>query len=147
VSELGPNKSTESRQFRTAAALLTALALTVAASSALAQPPQGAPPPAGNTPRPGGEPRPFGQVLFPGLPKVPLPALLDRVARQSHKLFVVDGRVAPDLYLGGVRPEDVTYAVLLSLLRANGLASVEINGRQHRPVERDPFPTHADRAS
>jgi general secretion pathway protein D len=114
-------------KFRTATALLTVLALT--ASSALAQPPQGAPPPPGNAPPPGPAPGASGQVLFPGLPKVPLQPLLDRVARDSHKPFVVDGRVAPDLYHGGVRAEDVTYPVLLSLLRANDLASVEINGR------------------
>jgi general secretion pathway protein D len=63
------------------------------------------------------------------LPTVPLQPLLDRVARESRKEFLVDGRVNPEIFLGGARQEDVTYPVLLSILRANGLASVEIEGR------------------
>jgi general secretion pathway protein D len=37
--------------------------------------------------------------------------------------------VSPQIYLAGTEPGDVTYPVLLSILRANGLAAVEIEGR------------------
>jgi general secretion pathway protein D len=67
--------------------------------------------------------------ILPGLPTVPLQPLLDRVSRESKKQFLVDGRVSTEIFLGGTRQEDVTYPVLLSILRANGLASVEIEGR------------------
>jgi general secretion pathway protein D len=63
------------------------------------------------------------------LPTVALQPLLERVSRESKKQFLVDGRLASEIFLGGVRPEDVTYPVLLSILRANGLAAVEIEGR------------------
>src|SRR5512144_187517 len=72
------------------------------------------------------QPRPVEPAVLPGLPTVPLQPLLDRVARESKKQFLVDGRVSPEVYLAGVRQEDVTYPLLLSILRANGLASVEI---------------------
>ncbi len=67
--------------------------------------------------------------LYPGLPTVPMQPLLDRVARESKKQFLVDGRLSSEIFLGGVRQEDVSYPVLLSILRANGLAAVEIEGR------------------
>lgn len=87
------------------------------------QPTPGAPPPA--------QARPvvFDQSILPSLPTVPLQPLLDRVARESKKQFLVDGHVNPEIYLGGARQEDVTYPVLLAILRANGLGSVEIEGR------------------
>jgi general secretion pathway protein D len=75
------------------------------------------------------QPRPVEPPVLPGLPTVALQPLLDRVARESKKQFLADGRVSPEIYLGGVRQEDVTYPLLLSILRANGLASVEIEGR------------------
>jgi general secretion pathway protein D len=37
--------------------------------------------------------------------------------------------VSPRIFLGGVEADDVDYPVLLSILRANGLAAVEIEGR------------------
>src|SRR6185295_13422262 len=115
-----------------------AACLGVTIVSAQAQPPaqpgqgspqtqtiQAAPAPA---PQPA-QPRPVEPAVLPGLPTVPLQPLLDRVARESKKQFLVDGRVSPDVYLGGARQEDVTYPVLLSIFRTNGLASVEIEGR------------------
>jgi general secretion pathway protein D len=66
---------------------------------------------------------------MPGLPTVELAPVLQRVARASNKRFLVDGRVGPQIYLAGTEPNDVTYPVLLSILRANGLAAVEIEGR------------------
>jgi len=115
-----------------------AACLGVTIASAQAQPPaqpgqgspqtqtiQAAPAPA---PQPA-QPRPVEPAVLPGLPTVPLQPLLDLVARESKKQFLVDGRVSPEIYLGGVHQEDVTYPLLLSILRANGLASVEIEGR------------------
>lgn len=63
------------------------------------------------------------------LPLVELAPLLERVERGSNKRFLVDGSVGPRIFLGGVEANDVDYPVLLSILRANGLAAVEIEGR------------------
>jgi general secretion pathway protein D len=41
----------------------------------------------------------------------------------------VDGRIGPQIYLADVEPDDVTYPVLLSILRANGFAAFESEGR------------------
>jgi general secretion pathway protein D len=67
--------------------------------------------------------------LASDLPTVELAPLLQRVERSSRKRFLVDGEVGPRIFLGEVDPNDVDYPVLLSILRANGLAAVEIEGR------------------
>jgi general secretion pathway protein D len=67
--------------------------------------------------------------LFPGLPTVALEPLLQRVGRAANKKFLLDGRVNSQIYLAGVDANDVTYPLLLSILRANNLAVVEIEGR------------------
>ena len=90
----------------------------VAAPGAPAAPTPPAPPAA--QPPPG---------LFPGLPTVALEPLLQRVGRTANKKFLVDGHVSPQIYLGGVDANDVTFPLLLSILRANNLAVVEIEGR------------------
>jgi general secretion pathway protein D len=64
----------------------------------------------------------------PELPTVELAPLLQRVERASNKRFLVDGRIGPQIYLAGVDPNDVTYPVLLSILRANGFAVFEAEG-------------------
>jgi len=68
-------------------------------------------------------------AVLPGHPLVPLQPLIDRVARDSKKQFLLDGRVPPEIYLAGVRQEDVTYPLLLAILRANGFGAVEVDGR------------------
>lgn len=64
----------------------------------------------------------------PELPTVELAPLLERVERASDKRFLVDGRLGARIYLAGVEPNDVTYPVLLSILRANGFAAFESEG-------------------
>ena len=56
-------------------------------------------------------------------------AAAERVERASGKQFLVDGRLGPRIYLGGVEPNDVTYPVLLAILRTNGFAAFESEGR------------------
>lgn len=86
-------------------------------------------------PQPAGQPGPQPIVATPGpriistLPTVELAPVLQRVTRVSNKRFLVDGRVGPRIYLAGVDENDVTYPVLLSILRANGLAAFESEGR------------------
>ena len=63
------------------------------------------------------------------LPTVALDQVLERVARKSNKQFLTDYRAAQQVYLGGARLEDVDYPMLLSILRNNNLAAVEIEGR------------------
>ena len=63
------------------------------------------------------------------MPTVELAPILQRVERASSKQFLVDGRLGPQIYLGGVEPNDVTYPVLLAILRANGFAAFESEGR------------------
>ncbi len=64
----------------------------------------------------------------PDLPTVELAPLLERVERASGKQFLVDSRLGTQLYLSGVEPNDVTYPVLLAILRANGFAAFESEG-------------------
>jgi hypothetical protein len=65
----------------------------------------------------------------PDLPTVELAPLLQRVERASGKKFLVDPRLGPRLYLGGVDPNDVTYPILLAIFRLNGFAAFESEGR------------------
>ena len=114
-------------------ACLTALAQ----ERAPAQPQPGGPPAAPGAPAspalpafaPNVGPAPPG--LFPGLATVALEPLLQTVGRSANKKFLVDGHVSPQIYLGGVDAKDVTYPLLLSILRANNLAVVEIEGRMN----------------
>jgi general secretion pathway protein D len=108
-------------------------ACLAATLGAFAQPPAQQPQP-GQPPVQPSQQTPSGPPLaqpaiFPGLPTVPLQPLLDRVSRESKKQFLVDGRIGTEVFLGGARQEDVTYPLLLSILRANGLGAVEIEGR------------------
>jgi type II secretory pathway component GspD/PulD (secretin) len=80
--------------------------------------------PAQPAPSPPAEVRPN-----PELPTAELAPLLQRVERQSNKQFLLDPRIGPRLYLGGVEPNDVTYPVLLAIFRNNGFAAFEADGR------------------
>jgi len=77
-----------------------------------------------STPPPG----PAVPRVDPELPTVELAPLLQRVERASGKRFLIDGRVGPRVYLGGVEPNDVTYPVLLAILQRNGFAAFESDG-------------------
>jgi general secretion pathway protein D len=65
----------------------------------------------------------------PDLPMVELAPLLQRVERASGKQFLVDPRLGTRLYLAGVDQNEVTYPVLLAILRINGWAAFESEGR------------------
>jgi general secretion pathway protein D len=73
-------------------------------------------------------PAPAAPRISPDLPTVELAPLLERVERASDKRFLVDSRLGTRLYLAGVEPNDVTYPVLLAILRANGFAAFESEG-------------------
>lgn len=108
------------------------LLLALASLTAFAQErPPGQPQPAAAPAAPAAPAPPAAQSpnLFPGLPTVALEPLLQRVGRAANKKFLLDGRVNPQIYLAGVDANDVTYPLLLSILRANSLAVVEIEGR------------------
>jgi len=79
------------------------------------------PPPEGS----GAPPIPLG----PPLPTVSLESLVDRVTRSAKKTFLIDNRVAQQVYLGSIKPEEVNYPTLLAILRANGIAATTIEGR------------------
>jgi hypothetical protein len=92
------------------------------------QAPQGAQSPQG--PQPAPQPMIVQAVQQPpDLPLVEFAPILQRVERSSNKRFLVDRNVPQRIYLAGVEANDVTYPILLSLLRANNLAAVEIEGR------------------
>ena len=57
-------------------------------------------------------------------PTVELAELLGAVASKEDKTFLVDSRVPAEVVVGQVRTRDVSYAVLLTVLRNNGLAAV-----------------------
>lgn len=65
----------------------------------------------------------------PDLPMVELAPLLQRVERASGKQFLVDPRLGTRLYLAGVDANDVTYPVLLAILRISGWAAFESEER------------------
>ena len=66
----------------------------------------------------------------PPVPMVSLESLVERVAKSSKKQFLIDPRAArQQVFLGSVRPEDVNYPTLLSILRICGLAAATIEGR------------------
>jgi type II secretory pathway component GspD/PulD (secretin) len=110
--------------------LAACLAATVTGARAQAPAQPNQPPPVQQAPpaqaAPPAAPQP---AVLPGHPLVPLQPLIDRVARESKKEFLLDGRVPPEIYLGGVRQEEVTYPLLLAILRANGFGAVEVDGR------------------
>jgi type II secretory pathway component GspD/PulD (secretin) len=129
-------------RFGRSRATFAALLLGLAVGPAGAQAPVPAQPQPGQSPaqqpaqQPPQQPPPQPFVFVPpgprvdaALPQVELAPLLERVARASSKRFLVDGSVGPRIYLAGVEANDVTYPLLLSILRANGLAAVEIDGR------------------
>jgi general secretion pathway protein D len=73
-------------------------------------------------------PAPAAPRINPDLPTVELAPLLERVERSSGKRFLVDPRLGTRLYLGGVEQNDVTYPVLLAILRVNGFSAFESEG-------------------
>ena len=120
--------------------LAASIALLAAASVAAQQRPGGAPQQApqqtlqqgqGQQPPPQQVPAVPPPNLPPPepLPTVALSDVLARVARNSNKEFLMEIRTPQQIFLGGARLEDVNYPLLLSILRANGLAATTIEGR------------------
>ena len=124
---------------------LLALLATLAIGDAVAQAPGAPPPQPAPTATFGPPPQPVPQPIYivpapqppapapalrinADLPTVELAPLLQRVERSSNKRFLLDGRLGPRIYLGGVDSNDVTYPVLLAVLRANGFAAFESEG-------------------
>ncbi len=62
------------------------------------------------------------------LPTVALEPLLQRVGRAANKKFLI-GYAPTQIYLAGADANEITYPLLLSILRANSMAVVEIEGR------------------
>lgn len=61
-------------------------------------------------------------------PTVNLEELVERVGAAADKRFLLDRRTPTEVYAGGVAPPEISYPVLLSILRSNGLAAVEVEG-------------------
>ena len=55
---------------------------------------------------------------------VQLDEMLDTVARNSGKAFLVDRRVAAEVVVGTIKVRDIDYPMFLTVLRNNGLAAV-----------------------
>jgi type II secretory pathway component GspD/PulD (secretin) len=122
----------------TFAILLSMLAIGEVAAQAPAAQPQQQPPQQAQFPgQPQGQPLlvvpsvqpPPPARIDPDLPIVELAPLIQRVERASGKRFLLDPRLGTRIYLAGVDPNDVTYPVLLAILRANGFAAFESEGR------------------
>jgi general secretion pathway protein D len=121
-------------RLRRSLALAVLLLLGSAAAHAQGQRPQPAQqsPQAGapaDAARPPDAPAAAPQTAGPPLPTVSLESLVERVERNSKKSFLIDRRVPQQVYLGGVKPEDVNYPTLLAILRANSIAATTIEGR------------------
>ena len=61
-------------------------------------------------------------------PTIDLQVLLEQVADNSGKEFLVEARVPQTIHVGGTDLEDPSYPLLLSILRNNGLAAAEVGG-------------------
>lgn len=61
-------------------------------------------------------------------PAVELQPLLQRVAETAKKRFLVDSRVPAMVTIGTVDPKAVSYSMLLTILRNNGLAAFTQEG-------------------
>lgn len=84
--------------------------------------------PSRNAPQPGAGQAPAQPSAEP-LATVELERLLDLVTASSGKQFLVEARVGRHINVRGDRvPTDLTYPALLSILRNNGYAGVEIEG-------------------
>lgn len=62
-------------------------------------------------------------------PSVALTELIERVAATTGRKFVLDPRLPPRVYLSGSAVSDVTYPLLLSILRVHGWFAQEVDGR------------------
>jgi general secretion pathway protein D len=74
-----------------------------------------------------GKPEPTPAQAETG-PTIDLQVLLEQVAENSGKKFLVEMRVPHTIHIGGVGADDPSYPVLLSILRNNGLVAAEIGG-------------------
>ena len=92
------------------------------AAAGPSQPPRGQPAPG---PSPGLAPQPRSDFLA----TVELERLLDLVTASSGKQFLLDPRVTSRILVRNDRvPTELSYPTLLSILRNNGYAAVEIEG-------------------
>jgi type II secretory pathway component GspD/PulD (secretin) len=85
-------------------------------------------------PQPPGAAAPAPPSLPPPPPprregSVDLAALVQRVFAQLEREVVLDPRLPRDVYIGATALEDVTYPLLLAILRVYGLFAAEIDGR------------------
>lgn len=62
-------------------------------------------------------------------PGVALADVIERVAATTGRQFVLDPRLPPSVDLGNTALADVTYPLLLSILRVHGWFAQEIDGR------------------
>ncbi len=72
------------------------------------------------------------QALAPlpdGVPTISLQVFLEGIAADLDMDFLIDSRARQNIYVGGTRTENVSYPILLSILRNNQLVAVEIEGR------------------
>lgn len=63
------------------------------------------------------------------VPNMSLEALLDQVAANTGRGFVLHARAPVEIVVGSIDPADVDYPQLLSILGNNELLAVEIEGR------------------
>ena len=66
----------------------------------------------------------LASVQGPAFPSVPLEDVLDSVRKTSDRTCLVDARVPPVVVVGQAHNRDITYPMLLKILRNNGLAAV-----------------------
>ncbi len=69
-----------------------------------------------------------GNGLLAGAPVVALQGVLDQVGRSTGKRFLIDKQAPAQIRLGTLEPSALTYPLLLTVLRNNGLAAVTLDG-------------------
>lgn len=65
-------------------------------------------------------------VVPASMPETPLADILESVGKKTGKKFLVDARVQPEVVVGQLKSNEVTYAVLLTILRNNDLAAASM---------------------
>lgn len=112
---------------RTTTVFVALIALIAVSADALAQDAPQRPRAPGNQQGPNTQ---APQAPLPeDVPTVSLEELLEGFERATGREFMIDVRSRRNVYLGGTEAENITYPVLLAVLRSNQLVAVEIGGR------------------
>jgi general secretion pathway protein D len=100
----------------------------LAAQPAAQQPARQAPQPGGGAEESAAQRADPSPRFYPA-PNMTLAALLESAAGRTGRQFLIHARAPEQIYVAGIELADITYPLLLSILRNNELLAVEFEGR------------------